>query len=82
MNPHDPFARFSDAELLQRERDMRMKAWDAPKSIPGNYNDAHARFGYEWCELHREVKRRGLSPSTDDPTFKPQRREEAEATQD
>ena len=72
-------ARFSDAELLQQERAMRMKAWDAPKSIPGAYNDAHARFADEWCQLHREAKRRGLSPSTDDPTFRPQMRDEEEA---
>ena len=65
------FENLSDELLLQEERHMRVKAWDAPKSLPGTYNDAHARFGAEWCELHREVRRRGLTPSTADTAFRP-----------
>jgi hypothetical protein len=69
-NSHDPFHRLSNDHLIAAERAMRMKAWHASKSLPGAYNDAHARFGDAWCQLHREVKRRGLSPSTDDPSFR------------
>ena len=58
---------MTDAELLDAEWAMRQKAWDAPKSLPGTYNDAFARFGEAWCDLHREAIRRGLSPSTSDP---------------
>lgn len=59
---HDPFARLSHVELLRCEHEMHLRAWDAPKSLEGAYNDAHARWGEEWATLHREVKRRGLVP--------------------
>lgn len=75
MNIHDPLARYSDVELLRREREMRLKAWDAPKSLEGNYNDAQARWGDEWAQLHQEARRRGLQPSTADPEFRSQTRE-------
>lgn len=58
---YDPFARHSDDELLRREQEMHLRAWDAPKSLEGSMNDAHARWGNEWCQLYREVKRRGLT---------------------
>lgn len=74
MDLSDPFARYDDDRLLQAERDMRAKAWNAPKSLPGTYNDAHARFGEAWIQLHQEVRRRGLKPSTEVPEFKPQER--------
>ena len=69
---HDVFRRLDDAALLRAEREARAKAWHAPKSIAGAYNDAHARFGEEWTQLYREAKRRGLGPSTDDASFRPQ----------
>ena len=73
---------LSDAALLEAERAMRIQAWLAPKALGGDMHnptimpgcDAHARWGAEWAELHRECRRRGLSPSTDDPTFRPQTR--------
>ena len=59
---HDPFARLPDAVLLEAQRAMRIKAWEAPKSLEGTYNDAHARWADEWCQLSTEVQRRGLVP--------------------
>ena len=69
---------MTDEELMQAERAMRVRAWDAPKSLPGAYSDAHDRFGKEWAELHRECRRRGLATSTDDPNFRPQNKEGSE----
>jgi hypothetical protein len=71
---------LADSDLLRLEREMRIKAWHAPKALMGDVDnpmivstgDAYARFGTEWCKLHRECLRRGLPPSTSDPNFRPQ----------
>ena len=59
---HDPYARLSDTALLEAQGAMRLRAWDAPKSLEGTMNDAHARWAEEWCQLSAAVRRRGLLP--------------------
>lgn len=74
---------YSDEELQRFEREARIRAWDAPKALSGDMENptanstgnAFERFGQEWVNLYREVRRRGLSASTDDPTFRPQQRD-------
>jgi hypothetical protein len=63
LDHHNLLGRYSDEEILHREQEMRQRAWDAPKSLEGTLNDAHARWGEEWANLYREARRRKLRGS-------------------
>jgi hypothetical protein len=50
--------RLSDDQLIVAIREARARAHDAPKSEPGHWSNAWARFAREYQELMKEWRRR------------------------
>jgi hypothetical protein len=52
------FESYSDSELADRAALARQMMHEAPRSLPGKYGDAWARWSAEWGAIRREQKRR------------------------